>query len=341
MTASTLPILPTSVVGSYAIPAWLWAAWEKIEAGGFGVMDVAETENDAVAVAVRDQERAGLDLISDGEMRRQGFIVSIFKYFHGLEPVEPRRKVGILSYDGHVLYEPVERITAPAGFGTLAELDYLRQVTTRPFKITLPGPLTLATQIRKGGPYRDRVEIAADLATLINRELKALAARGARYLQLDDVYQSFIMEPKRLVELYDRCFDGVTVDRRFWHICFGTLEGFGFGERSYRPLFPTIASVSADQLVFEFANREMAESELWREFDCGKELGAGVLDLKNFYVESADLVARRIRRMLESVPANRLWINPDCGLARLPRHLAFAKLQALVAGTQIVRAELS
>jgi len=340
VTASTLPILPTSVVGSYAIPAWLWAAWEKIEAGGFGVMDVAETENDAVAVAVRDQERAGLDLISDGEMRRQGFIVSIFRYFHGLKPIEPRRKVGILSYDGHVLYEPVERITAPAGLGTLAELEYLQRVTTLPFKITLPGPLTLATQITKGGPYRDRVEIATDLAALINRELKALAARGARYLQLDDVYQSFIMEPKRLVELYDRCFDGVTIERRFWHICFGTLEGFGFGERSYRPLFPTIGSVSADQLVFEFANREMAESELWREFDCPKELGAGVLDLKNFYVESADLVARRIRRMLQSVPANRLWINPDCGLARLPRHLAFAKLQALVAGTRIVRAEL-
>jgi 5-methyltetrahydropteroyltriglutamate--homocysteine methyltransferase len=103
VTVSALPILPTTVVGSYAIPAWLWAAYEKIGAGGFGAMDVAETENDAVATAVRDQERAGVDLISDGEMRRQGFIVSIFKYFHGLRPLEPRRKVGILSYDGHVL----------------------------------------------------------------------------------------------------------------------------------------------------------------------------------------------------------------------------------------------
>jgi 5-methyltetrahydropteroyltriglutamate--homocysteine methyltransferase len=131
------------------------------------------------------------------------------------------------------------------------------------------------------------------------------------------------------------------VERRFWHICFGTLEGFGFGERSYRPLFPTISSVCADQLVFEFANREMAESGLWREFDCPKELGAGVLDLKNFYVESAELVARRIRLVLETVPAERLWINPDCGLARLPRHLAFAKLQALVAGTRQVRCELT
>lgn len=341
MTAPALPILPTTVVGSYAIPAWLWAAYEKIEAGGFGVMDVAETENDAVATAVRDQERAGVDVISDGEMRRQGFIVSIFKYFRGLRPLEPRRKVGVLSYDGHVFYEPVERITAPEGLGTLKELDYLRQVTTRPFKITLPGPMTLATQITKGGPYRNRLEVAADLTTIINRELRALAAGGARNLQIDDVYQSFIMEPKRLVELYDRCFDGVAVERRFWHICFGTLEGFGFGERSYRPLFPAICDSSADQLVFEFANREMAETELWRELACPKELGAGVLDLKNFYVESVDLVARRIRKVLESVPAEQLWINPDCGLARLPRHLAFAKLQALVAGAQQVRAELA
>ena len=341
MTAPALPILPTTVVGSYAIPAWLWAAYEKIEAGGFGVMDVAETENDAVATAVRDQERAGVDVLSDGEMRRQGFIVSIFKYFQGLRPLEPRRKMGVLSYDGHVFYAPVERITAPEGLGTLKELEYLRRVTTRAFKITLPGPMTLATQITKGGPYRDRLEVAADLASIINRELRALAVAGARNLQIDDVYQSFIMEPKRLVELYDRCFDGVEVERRFWHICFGTLEGFGFGERSYRPLFPAICDSSADQLVFEFANREMAETELWRELDCPKELGAGVLDLKNFYVESAELVARRIRKVLESVPAERLWINPDCGLARLPRHLAFAKLQALVAGAQQIRAELA
>ena len=153
MTVSTLPILPTSVVGSYAIPAWLWAAWEKIEAGGFGAMDVAETENDAVAIAVRDQEHAGLDLISDGEMRRQGFIVSIFKYFHGLRPIEPRRKVGVLSYDGHVFYEPVERLSAPAGLGTLKELDHLRQVTTPPFKITLPGPLTLARSRRRPSSF--------------------------------------------------------------------------------------------------------------------------------------------------------------------------------------------
>lgn len=337
-----LPTLPTSVVGSYAIPSWYWAALEKIEGGGFGSMDAAETEDDAVETAVRDQERAGIDLISDGEMRRQGFIVSFFDYFTGLEALEPKRKVGVLSYDGHRLWRPVERIGAPRGLGMLRELEYLKSATTRPFKITCPGPLTLATQITPGGPYRHRLDVAADLATLINAELHALAAAGARNLQIDDVYQSFSMEPKHLVELYNRSVEGVRVERLFYHICFGTLEGFSFSERSYRPLFPAIHDVRADQLVFEFANREMSEVSLWKEFACPKELGAGVIDLKSFYVEKPDVVARRIRALLDAgVPRERLWLNPDCGLARLPRYLGFAKLKALVAGARLVREELA
>src|SRR4030095_15378716 len=127
--------------------------------------------------------------------------------------------MGVLSYSGHVFYEPLERISAPDGLGTLKELAYLQQVTTRPFKLTLPGPLTLATQITKGGPYRDRYEVGAELALILNRELRALAAAGARNLQLDDVYQSFLMDPKRLVELYDRCFGGGAVERRVCHTC--------------------------------------------------------------------------------------------------------------------------
>ena len=332
--------LPTTVVGSYAIPSWLWAAYEKIEAGGFGEMDVAETENDAVDMAIRDQERVGVDVISDGEMRRQGFIVSIFRYFTGLRPVPSRRKVGILSYDAHTFYEPVDRIGAPQGLGMRKELVYLKEVTARPFKLTCPGPLTLATQIVKAGPYRDRVEIAAELAGLINAELRALAAEGARHLQIDDVYQSFSMDPKILVDLYNRCVEGVKVDRLYYHICFGTLEGFSFSERSYRSIFPAILGVKADQLVFEFANRELAEIGLWREFGCPKELGAGVIDTKSFYIEKPEVVAGRIRKILEHVPAERLWVNPDCGLARMPRYLAVAKLRAMVAGTRMVREEL-
>lgn len=206
--------------------------------------------------------------------------------------------------------------------------------------MTCPGPLTLATQITKGGPYRDRVEVAADPAGIINAELRGLAAEGARYLQLDDVFQRFSMDPAILVDLYNRCVEGVKVERLFYHICFGTLEGFSFSERSYRLLFPVILGVRADQLVFEFANRELAEIGLWREFDCPKELGAGVVDTKSFYIEKPEVVARRIRTILEHVPAERLWVNPDCGLARMPRYLALAKLRAMVAGTRMVREEL-
>lgn len=340
MPERSLPPLPTTVVGSYALPSWLWAAHEKIQAGGFAEMDIAETENDAVDMAIRDQERADVDVISDGEMRRQGFIVSIFGSFTGLRPIPPRRKIGILSYDGHTHYEPVDRIRAPAGLGMRKELGYLRGATARPFKLTCPGPLTLATQITPGGPYRSRLEVAAELAGIINAELRALAADGARYLQLDDVYQSFAMKPGTLVDLYNQCVEGVKVDKLFYHICFGTLEGFSISERSYRPLFPTLLEVKADQLVFEFANRELSEIDLCREFG-QKELGGGVIDTKSFYIEKPEVVARRIRRLLEHLPAARLWVNPDCGLARMPRHLAFAKLQALVEGTRIVRRELT
>jgi len=340
MPEHSFPILPTTVVGSYAIPSWLWAAYEKIEAGGFGEMDLGETEDDAVEMAVRDQERAGLDVISDGEMRRQGFIVSIFNYFTGLRPLAPRRKVGILSYDGHIFYEPTERIGAPNGLGMRKELAYLKHATTRPFKITCPGPWTLATQVRPGGPYRDRRAVATDLASIINAEFRALAAEGARQLQIDEVYQSFLMDPKDLVDFYNRCVDGVTVEKLCFHICFGTLDGFSFSERSYHPLFPAILETKTDQFLLEFANRELSEIGLWREFDCRQELGAGVIDLKSFYVEKPEVVARRIRRLLEHVPVDRLWINPDCGLARLPRYLAFAKLKAMVAGARIVREEL-
>ncbi|HZP43350.1 MAG TPA: methionine synthase, partial [Candidatus Binatia bacterium] len=236
--STALPLLPTTVVGSYAIPAWLWAAHDKIAAGGFGEMDVAETQDDAVDMALRDQERAGIDVVSDGEMRRQGFILSMFGYFTGLRALPARRKVGILAYDQHTLYEPAERLAAPNGLGTLRELAYLKTATARPFKLTLPGPLTLATQIRPGGPYRSRLEIAEDLADIINRELRALAAEGARNLQVDDVYQSFSMDPRHLVALYNRCVEGLSIDRRFWHVCFGTFDGFSFSERRYRSLFP-------------------------------------------------------------------------------------------------------
>jgi 5-methyltetrahydropteroyltriglutamate--homocysteine methyltransferase len=145
---------------------------------------------------------------------------------------------------------------------------------------------------------------------------------------------------EHLVELYNRCFEGVQVERRFYHVCFGTLEGFSISERSYRPLFPALLDARADQFVLELANRELSEVELWSELQIPSELGAGVIDTKSFYVERPEVVARRIRRVLEHVPAERLWLNPDCGLARMPRHLARRKLHALVDGTRLVRAEM-
>ena len=125
------------------------------------------------------------------------------------------------------------------------------------------------------------------------------------------------------------------------HVCFGNLGSRPRGKRRYAWMMPDLLEARCDQLVLEFANREMIETDLWREFSVEKELGAGVIDIKSFYVETPEDVAERIRLLLQSVPAEKLWINPDCGFFQLPRWLCFLKLKAMVAGAAIMRAELS
>ena len=142
------------------------------------------------------------------------------------------------------------------------------------------------------------------------------------------------------MELYNACVDGVDAKLAL-HVCFGNLGSRPRGKRRYAWMLPELLEARADQFVFEFANREMVESDLWKEFSIDRELGAGIIDVKSFYVETPEDVAERIREMLEYVPAEKLYINPDCGFFQVPRWLANLKLQAMVAGTRIVRKELS
>ena len=332
------PILPTTVVGSYAIPSWLWAAYEKIEAGGFGEMDLGETEDDAVEMAVRDQERAGLDAHLGRRDAPPGVHRLDLQLLHRAPAARPRRKVGILSYDGHIFYEPTERITAPNGLGMRKELAYLKQATTRPFKITSPGPWTLATQIRPGGPYRDRRDIAADLAPIINAESSARwlpRGRGSSRSTRSTRASSWIRRTwwtsitaasrgqgrEALLPHLLRDARGVQLQRAFLS---PALPG-----DSRRPDGPIPLRVRQPG---DERDRALARVRL-----PPRSWAPACIDLKNFYVEKPEVVARRIRRLLEHVPVDRLWINPDCGLARLPRYLAFAKLKAMVAGTRIVQ----
>ena len=340
MADDPLPSLPTTVVGSYATPSWLWTAIAEIDKGNYGETDIRETFDDAVNMAIMDQERAGVDIITDGEMRRWYFVQSFYKRMTGIVRDSELRKVGLYGYDSPPRYHTVEKVTVPEGLGIVDEFSYTKAHTSKPLKATCPGPLTLTIHLRPREAYRDRLELAWDFAQVINVELKALVEAGADFIQLDEPSAAVIPGTLRdWVELYNACVEGVDAKLAL-HVCFGNLTSRPRGKRTYRWMFPELLEANADQLVFEFANREMSEVGLWKELGVDKELGAGVVDIKSFYVETPEDVAERIREVLKYVPPEKLYISPDCGFFQLPRWLSYLKLEAMVAGTKIIRSEL-
>ncbi len=337
----TLPLLPTTVVGSYALPPWLYAAKELIQAERFGKRDIQETIEDATVVAIHDQTQAGVDIISDGEMRRFDFVFGFFDHLTGVRPLEPLRKMGPSLYDSVALHEVVDKVDAPHGFGLVEEFTFARKHTDKPLKICCAGPVTIATPLRIAGGYKNPEDLLWDLTKLVNKELKAVVAAGADYIQVDEpnTETNLVRDVKTTLELFNACVEGVNAKIAL-HICFGNLRGRPRNPRQYSPLFPTFLKAKADEFVFEFSNREMAEIDLWQRFAIKQKLGAGVIDVKSFHYESAEEVAARIRRLLQVVPPEQLGINPDCGFWETPRWIAFRKLRAMVEGTKIVRKEL-
>lgn len=337
-----LPLLPTSVIGSYAWPAWLHVALWAAQRGELGPEDMRETQDDAVDMALRDQEDAGVDIVSDGEMRRAGFFTAAFYGFlTGLRELPPQRRIGVAGHDQRESYEAVEPITAPGGLGLIAEYDYVKQRTARLIKMPCPGPFTLAGRIKPGAVYKTRWEVAEALTPIINAELKALVAAGCTFIQIDEPSIAVRPDaPRAFVELFNATVAGVDAKIGL-HLCFGNYVGRPTAKRTYRPLFPHILEAHADQYALEFANRELAEIDLWREFPSEKELAAGLVDVKNYYIETPEDVAERIRVALRYVSPEKLTIVPDCGFSQTARWAARAKLKAMVAGVRIVRRELA
>ncbi len=334
------PILPTSVVGSYATPSWLFTAIQEMDKGNYGETDINETFNDAVKVAISDQEQAGIDIISDGEMRRWHFVQSFYKKMTGIEREPDLRKIGVYGYDSPARYKAVSKIEVPEGLGIIEEFDYLKTQTNLPVKMTCPGPLTLTIHVRPGNIYKNRIDMAWELADVINQELKSLVEKGATFIQIDE--PSFAIIPGEMddwIDLYNATVKGVNAKLAL-HVCFGNLGSRPRGKREYEWMFPKLLDANAEQLVLEYANREMIEADLWSKYDIPNELGAGVVDIKSFHVETPEDVSERIRILLKHTDPEKMSINPDCGFFQLPRWLAYKKLQALVAGTQIVRSEL-
>ena len=336
-----LPLIPATVVGSHGKPGWWYAAVKAWAAGAWGPADLEEMFDDAADTAIRDMERAGLDIITDGEVRRlDGYVDSYYAIIKGIQPLPVRRKAGPWGYDQQTRYEAVGRIETPlGGLGIVKEFEYLKAHTTRRTKATCAGPLTFGSRIHPGKVYKGVVDVAERFAEVINAELKGLAAAGADFIQIDEPARGNV-SGEEMARLFNLATEGVKAKLGF-HVCFGNRFGRSRFNRTYRSYFPGLLKARADQFVLEFAGRELSELDLWGQYGDGRELGAGVIDVKGFHPETPEDVAERIRRVLKVSKPEKLYVNPDCGFGWSPRYMCNQKIRALAAGAAIVRKELS
>ena len=337
------PLL-TSVVGSHAQPGWFAAGIAAAARGEYGPADLDELLGDGVDLAIRDQERAGIDVISDGEMRRAGFFTAEFyRHLTGVRPLPPDRRLGVGGHDGLHRFAVDAPIAAPDGLGVVAEYRFASMRTDRPLKITIPGPYTLSGRLvtGPGEVYASRVAAAEAFVPILRRELADLVDAGANTIQIDEPSPAIHPDADAdFVGLFNAAVEPAVGRARLGaHLCFGNFLGRPLAPRTYRPILDAMLRFAVDELVLEFANREMSEVGIPREItDFGKDVAAGVIDVKNSHVEKPDEVAARIEAiLLTGVPPERITLVPDCGFSQTPRHLAIAKLVALVRGRDLVR----
>lgn len=339
-------LLPTSLVGSYAQPDWLI---DKAKLAGRFPPRVRAAElwrvaaewreeafDDATILAIRDQERAGLDIITDGEMRRESYSNRFATALDGVDLDNPG-----MALDRSGEPNPVPRVTGRIRRRHAVEtrdVAFLRANTDRTIKITVPGPFTMAQQAQNDF-YADEAEMAHDYAVAVNAEIRDLFAAGADIVQIDEPYMQARPQKARDygLDALKTALDGVG-GRTALHICFGYAaliherpEGYGF--------LPELADTALDQVSIETAQSNLDCAVLERL--AGKTIILGVLDLSTHDIETPETVAARIRRALPHVASDKLVIAPDCGLKYLPRVVAFGKMKAMADGAGIVRAELA
>lgn len=338
--------ISTTVVGSYPYPGWLELC--GLQRDELGPADLAEAVRDAVTVAVHDQVRAGLDVISDGEQGRFDFNLSFYAYLEGLELQEhAERRLGPPAHDQRGRHTIVGELRAPRGLGVVEEFELLQSIAPPgpALQAAVPGPYTLAGRIVPGGGYPDRWAVAEALVPVVRADLVRLADAGCIRIQVDEPSMScyaYREDTARLADLFNRTVDPV-VGRAYLttHLCFGNYRGRAVARRSYAPMFPDFTALRVNGLHLEMASRELAELELIGDVvAAGLDAVVGVVDVKSYYLETPADVEARIRCCLDYVPAERLAVAPDCGLSQTARWAALPKLQALVEGARRVRATL-
>jgi 5-methyltetrahydropteroyltriglutamate--homocysteine methyltransferase len=219
------------------------------------------------------------------------------------------------------------------------DFKFLAAFTDRATKFCVTGPHSLVKRI-KDEYYKNEQAFATDLARVMNMELKELARAGARYIQIDEPYYSGFPEDLQWgVKVLNTLVEGVDAKIAL-HVCYGNRYGKPSWAGNYRYLFPAILEANVQQVTLEFARRGGEDLELFKEFPNKLEVGVGVIDVKTHEVETPEIVAERLRKALQFIPAERIFALPDCGCLHLPQEVAFAKLRAMVQGTKIVRKEL-
>jgi 5-methyltetrahydropteroyltriglutamate--homocysteine methyltransferase len=341
----TLPLLPTSLVGSYAQPEWLID--RKKLAGRFpprvrakelwrvGADWLNEAQDDATLLAIRDQERAGLDIVTDGEVRRESYSNRFATALDGVDIDNPGTA---LDRSGHP--NPVPRVVGKVRRRhpvEVRDVAFLRANTARTIKMTVPGPFTMSQQAQNDF-YTDEGEMALDYAAAVNAEINDLFAAGADIVQIDEPYMQARPDKARQFGLkaLNVALDGVAGTTAV-HICFGYAAIIHVRPSGYSFL-SEFANSPVKQVSVETAQSGLDCAVLAKLPD--KTIILGTLDLSDMSIETPETVAARIRRALPHVAAERIVVAPDCGLKYLPREVAYGKLVAMVEGARIVRREL-
>ncbi len=318
-------LFPTTVIGSYPKPKWLNKVKDLNEKGEFSVKKLKEAKDDASKLILSEHEEAGIDIISDGEMRREEMV----EFFADKIP-------------GYVFHGPVRvwgnnyfnkpSVTEELGSPNPMLVDEFRfnkkhSSDQKIIKVPITGPYTIA-EWSFNEVYDDRKDLIFRLAEIINQEIKYLIDAGARCIQIDEPALSTHPEEVGLVkEAIDEVVKGLNIEKTILHACYG----------KFSEIYPEILEFDVDQFALEFANNNFKYLNYLKEYDFTKELGFGCIDVHNSRVESPDEIKRNIEKGLEIVDADDLWVNPDCGLKLLPREAAFNKMDNMVNAVEELR----
>jgi 5-methyltetrahydropteroyltriglutamate--homocysteine methyltransferase len=326
-------LFPTTIIGSHPKPKWLNRVRKLNEEGDFSDERLEEAMDDAARLVVDEHERAGIDILGDGEMRREEMVEYFAHRIPGYEFNGPVRVWGNNYFEKPSV---VSELGDPEPM-LVDEFEFTQKAKSEGHGVKVPitGPYTLYDW-SFDEVYGDKRELITRLAEIVNDEIKRLADAGAKYIQIDEPALSTRPEDIDLVvEATEKVVDGVTkeehenVERQIMHVCYG----------DYGAIYPRMLDIPVDQFSLEFVNQDFAHVEEFAEHDFDKEIGFGCVDIHDRDVESVEGIKENIEHAFDFVEPEQVWVNPDCGIKLLPRDTAFGKLENMSQAARELRAE--